>query len=194
MFNAPTSYDFFHFDVLFAKKDMDKVLLVIAPQVFRDEELFETREELEKAGFETVVASTAKGTCTGKLGGQAEAVISIEEVRPSGYQALVFVGGMGSQVYFEHPGAHDLAWEMYADGKVVSAICAAPVILAKAGLLKDRKATVYPDHEYTLKQYGALYTGEAVTVDGNIITGNGAESSRAFGQAIASRLREVVIG
>ena len=50
---------------------MDKVLLVIAPQVFRDEELFETREELEKAGFETVIASTAKGICTGKIYGLA---------------------------------------------------------------------------------------------------------------------------
>jgi protease I len=100
---------------------------------------------------------------------------------------------MGSQVYFEHPEAHDLAWEMYADGKVVSAICAAPVILAKAGLLKDKKATVYPDHEYTLKQYGAIYTGEAVTVDGNIITGNGPESSRAFGQAVAKQILEGVM-
>ena len=172
---------------------MDKVLLVIAPQVFRDEELFETREELEKAGFETVIASTTKGICTGKLGGVAEAAISIEEARSSDYQAIVFVGGMGSQVYFEHPEAHDLAWEMYADGKVVSAICAAPVILAKAGLLKDKKATVYPDHEYTLKQYGAIYTGEAVTVDGNIITGNGPESSRAFGQAVAKQFLEGVM-
>jgi protease I len=172
---------------------MDKVLLVIAPQVFRDEELFETREELEKAGFETVIASTAKGICKGKLGGEAEATVAIDEVRAADYQAIVFVGGMGSQVYFDHAKAHDLAWEMYADGKIVSAICAAPVILAKAGLLKDKKATVYPDHEYTIKQYGALYSGEAVVVDGNIITGNGPESSNAFGQAVAKHLREVVI-
>jgi protease I len=82
---------------------------------------------------------------------------------------------------------------MYEDGKVVGAICAAPVILAKAGLLKDKKATVYPDHEYTLKQYGAIYTGEAVTVDGNIITGNGPESSRAFGQAVAKQILEGVM-
>lgn len=172
---------------------MDKVLLVIAPQVFRDEELFETREEIEKAGFETIIASITKGTCTGKLGGKAEATISIEEVVPADYQSIVFIGGAGSQVFFDAHTAHDLAWEMYADGKVVAAICAAPVILAKAGLLKDKRATAYPDHEYTLKQYGAVYTGEAVTVDGKIVTGNGPQSSRAFGQAVAHRIREVVM-
>ena len=173
---------------------MDKVLLVIAPQVFRDEELFETREEIEKGGFEVIIASTSKGTCIGKLGGKAEASISIEDVIPADFQSIVFIGGAGSQVFFDSHTAHDLAWEMYADGKVVSAICAAPVILAKAGLLKDRKATVFPDYEYTLKQYGARYTGEAVTVDGQFITGNGAESSRAFGRAIAACLRQGVMG
>lgn len=172
---------------------MDKVLLVIAPQVFRDEELFETREEIEKGGFEVIITSTSKGTCIGKLGGKAEASISIEEVVPADFQSVVFIGGAGSQVFFDSHTAHDLAWEMYADGKVVGAICAAPVILAKAGLLKDKRATVYPDHEYTLKQFGAHYTGEAVTVDGNIVTGNGPRSSRAFGQAIVDRIKEVVM-
>ncbi|MEN9950418.1 MAG: hypothetical protein RLY85_1170 [Bacteroidota bacterium] len=172
---------------------MEKVLLVIAPQVFRDEELFETQEEIEKAGLETVIASTFKGTCNGKLGGKAEATVGIDEAKAADYQAIVFVGGMGSQVYFDHAKAHDLAWEMYADGKVVSAICVAPVILAKAGLLKDRKATVFSDEEYTLKQYGALYTGEAVTIDGNIITGNGPASSRAFGKAVAKQVLEGVV-
>ncbi len=173
---------------------MEKVLMVIAPQVFRDEELFETREEIEKAGLETVIASTFKGTCTGKLGGKVEATVALDDAKASDYQAIVFVGGMGSQVFFDDIKAHDLAWEMYADGKVVSAICAAPVILAKAGLLKDRRATVFQDHEYTLKQYGATYTGEPVTIDGNIITGNGPASSRAFGQAVAKQVLEGVMG
>ncbi len=44
---------------------MAKVLLIIAPERFRDEELFLTKEELEKDGHETVIASTVKGICPG---------------------------------------------------------------------------------------------------------------------------------
>jgi protease I len=48
---------------------MAKVLMIIAPERFRDEELFVTKEELEKAGHETVIASITTGTCPGSRGG-----------------------------------------------------------------------------------------------------------------------------
>jgi len=164
---------------------MKPVLMVIAPENFRDEELFETKEVLEAAGLSTIIASKHEGVCHGKLGGEAIATVSLGEAKASDYGAVLFVGGMGSEVYFKDPVAHDLAWEMYADGKIVSAICIAPVILANAGLLKGRKATVFQDGAETLKSNGADYTGDPVTIDGKIITGNGPASSKAFGKAVA---------
>ena len=169
---------------------MKPVLLVIAPKLFRDEELFETKAELENAGLTTVVASTQTGTCTGKLGGKAESAITLDEVHAKNYEAIAFIGGKGSEVYFNNKTAHDLAWEFYADDKIVSAICIAPVILGNAGLLKDKKATVFPDGVDRLKSSGAIYTGDAITIDGNIITGNGPASSKSFGQALASQIRK----
>ena len=169
---------------------MKPVLLVIAPDQFRDEELFETKEILETAGIKTVAASTHVGTCVGKLGGKAESSIVIDDVQAKDYEAIAFIGGMGSEVYFNNETAHDLAWEFYADEKIVSAICIAPVILANAGLLKDKNATVFPDGAEILKLKGAHYTSEAVTKDGNIITGNGPSSSKAFGEALVTALKK----
>ena len=59
----------------------------------------------------------------------------------------------------------------YAEKKHIAAICAAPSILAGLGLLKNRRATCHPDFESQMP--GAILTGDSVTVDGNIITGQG---------------------
>jgi protease I len=168
---------------------MKPVLLIIAPVNFRDEELFETREEIEKAGLKTVIASLHQGECKGAGGKTAMADIALEEVNPVDYEAVVFVGGFGTQVYFENQTIIKIAQSFAAQGKLTSAICIAPVILGKAGLLSNKKATVYETEAGTLEALGATYTGSTVTKDGLFITGNGPSSSREFGKTIATSLQ-----
>ena len=75
--------------------------------------------------------------------------------------------------------------------KLVCAICIAPMILAKAGLLKDINATVWDvdgKQSSYFNSHGIKYTGEDVTVDGNIITANGPDAASAFGEKIAELL------
>lgn len=72
--------------------------------------------------------------------------------------------------------------------KYVAAVCAAPSILAGMGLLEGKKATVYPDFECQMN--GAIITGESVTVDGNIITGQGLGATIPF----ALKIVEVLLG
>jgi protease I len=170
---------------------MKPVLMIIAPDHFRDEELFETRAEIEKSGFKTVLASTHKGECVGTKGGKATAELKIDDVDSTDYESVVFVGGNGSKVYFKHEKAHTIAQEMYEQGKIVSAICIGPVILAEAGLLRNKKATVYESEINTIKELGATYTGEPVTQDGRLITGNGPATSSLFGKTIAEEVRKL---
>jgi len=168
---------------------MATVLMIIAHDGFRDEELFLTREELEKGGHKTVIASVAKGVCRGSRGGSASATISLAEIRAEHYEAAVFVGGGGSRVYFTERDALRIAAEMAGQGKVVAAICVAPVILANAGLLHGKKATVYASEVKAIEAKGAKYTGAGVTVDSNIVTGDGPKSARLFGQKISELLQ-----
>lgn len=167
---------------------MVKVLMIIAPERFRDEELFVTKEELEKAGHETVIASSVKGICTGSRGAFATATLTLNEVHTGDYDAVVFVGGGGSRMYFANEEALHIAREMYEKKTVVAAICLAPVILANAGILKGKNATVAGTEAKTLESQGAHYTGPGVTVDGTIVTGNAPKSSRLFGQKISELL------
>lgn len=167
---------------------MESILMVIAPEQFRDEEYSRPRTVLEDLGAWIVTASTRPGHCRGKLGMSAKADIALADADPADYVAVVFVGGGGAKVFFDDPAAHRLARTMHDAGKVVAAICIAPSTLAHAGLLDGVRATAFASQESDLREHGAIWTGEPVTVDGAIITANGPEAARSFGKAIAAAL------
>jgi len=167
---------------------MGKVLMIIAPRNFRDEELFYTKEELESAGNSVILASTTIDTATGMLGGRAEPDMTINDVNIDDYDAVVFVGGTGSSIYFNNTKAHEIARTANEKGKVIGAICIAPSTLANAGMLSGKKVTSYPSEESNLRSKGADFTGNPVEKDGNIITADGPSSARKFGRMIAESL------
>jgi protease I len=163
---------------------MARVLMIVAPERFRDEELFVTREELRRGGHRTDIASTRKGKCLGSRGGSVVATLALADARSEDYDAVVFVGGGGSRVLFADHDALRIARAAHEQGRVVAAICLAPVILANAGVLKGKKATVAGTEAKTIESKGAKYTGPGVMVDGSVVTGNAPKASRQFGQEI----------
>jgi protease I len=169
--------------------DMAKVLFVIAHDGFRDEECFDTKEVLKDQ--EVIIASTEISPATGSLGGQITPDITIDDAlnRIDEFDAVVFVGGPGANVYFDNPTAHKIA---QSAKNVLAAICIAPVTLAKAGVLKGKRATVWDDGQGTqakiLKENGATYVAEDVVVDDNLITANGPKAATKFGEAILKKL------
>lgn len=167
---------------------MKTVLMVIAPETFRDEEYAHPKEVLEGRGARVVTASVKPGTCTGKNGMTAEAQIAVAEADALDYDAVVFVGGAGAKVFFDDPFAHALARAARDEKRVLGAICIAPSILARAGLLKGWPATAFETQRDDLEAHGAIWTGEPVTVEGHVITANGPEAARDFGVALADAL------
>jgi protease I len=167
---------------------MARVLMVVAPERFRDEELFDTRAVLESRGHSVVVASTHAGECPGSRGGRVLAEAVLGDQRAADFDAVVFVGGGGSKLLWRDEDALRLAREAQAGAKVLGAICLAPVILANAGVLRGKNATVAGTEAKTIEAQGATYSGPGVTVDGNIVTANGPKSSTAFGESIAGLL------
>jgi protease I len=162
-----------------------KVLLVIASDQFRDEELFDTKEEIEKTGIKTIIASSSLKESNGSMGGTAKPQLLLNNVDIKDYDALVFIGGAGSSEYWDNKKAHELAIKSYNDGKVTAAICIAPVTLAKAGLLKNKKYNCWESEIETIKALGGMHYPEPVVSDGNLVTGNGPNAARAFGKKIA---------
>jgi len=77
-----------------------KAVLIIASDNFRDEELFETKRELERANVKTVIASTKMTVSKGMLGAKAQPEILVDELSVDDYDAIIFVGGSGGKTVF----------------------------------------------------------------------------------------------
>lgn len=167
----------------------EKVLMVVAKSGFRDEELFVPREILQSNGYEVEIASVTRGRCKGMLGKKVIADISLHDVDVRNYAAVIFVGGIGAKSYWNNPRAQEIARRAYKGGKIVGAICLAPGIFARAGLLKGKKATIWPGAKAELIKAGAIYTGRGLEVDGNIVTADGPGSAWAFGEKILEKLK-----
>lgn len=143
---------------------------------------------LRRAGIETkIVSVTGDLIVAGAHGIRVEADMLAEEADFSRAAMIVLPGGL--------PGAYNLAActplaegvkMLYEAGKPLAAICAAPLVYGRMGLLKGLKATCYPGFENELA--GAEYTAALVEEDGQFITGKGPAAVFAFGYAIATRL------
>ncbi len=166
-----------------------KVLMVIANQSFRDEEYAEPRKIFEENGIKIIVASSSLSQAVGKFGLNVNPDVILSDVNAYDFDAIVFVGGPGASEYWQDTVSHQIIKKAVSEGKVVSAICIAPVTLANAGVLSGKKATVWSSEVGKIGAKGAYYTGNSVEVDGNIVTANGPEAAKDFGKAIVELLK-----
>jgi len=167
-----------------------KAVMIIAHEGFRDEELLDTKSVLEINGVEVKVASTELGVAKGKFGAKVSTDMLFSDVKMEEFGAIVFVGGPGAVQYWNDPVAHKLLQEAFKSGKISAGICSGAVTLAKAGILKGKRATVFPGDSQELIDNGADYTASHIEKDGNIITADGPYAAKDFGQEILKVLKE----
>lgn len=177
-----------------------KMIIVIAPENFRDEELFEPVAILEENGIDYEIISTEKGRFQGMLGGYATATETISETLSwlngkgmKHYGGLIIVGGSGSKDYlWGDEELYGIVRHFDEDIKPIGAICLSPVVLARAGVLAGRHATVWSDEEAVreLERHKVEYKNLPVVTDGYFITANGPEAAAEFGR----RMTEAFLG
>ena len=163
--------------------------MVIAFRDFRDIEYFIPKDILEGAGAKIVPVSSKKGTAIGADGGDVQIDMTPEEFRAEDFDATVFIGGPGMGGNLDNDGFQKMAKETVNAGKVLGAICIAPALLAKAGVLQRKKATVWsnPLNKSAIKILtagGANYQDEDVVVDGKIVTANGPRAAKEFAESL----------
>lgn len=168
-----------------------KVLIVIAPEKFRDEEFAVPVSVLDKAGIGYDIASTRRGVCTGMLGKKIHAPLSLKEVDAQVYDGIIIVGGGGAQSYlWDDEMLGEMVKSFHASARAVAAICLAPVVLARAGILKGRKATFFnsPQSFREMKAGGAVLVDQAVASDSRIVTANGPAAAQEFAETFIRTL------
>ena len=106
------------------------------------------------------------------------------DINPDQYDALIIPGGHGTDNLTRSAKLMETISKMYNSNKLVAAICAAPSVLAKAGILDDKKATIYPGMERELP----YPRDERVVKDENVITSQGPGTAMEFALAIVRAL------
>lgn len=168
-----------------------KILIAVAPEQFRDEELAVPAAAFRNAGIAYDIASSHRGTCTGMLGATTTATLAFADIDPGRYGGLVIVGGSGSQLFLWNDDVLvQLAITFNKSQKIVAAICLAPVVLARAGILNGKKAACFqsPASTSEMKKGGAVLVNRPVVVDGRIITANGPSAAQEFADSILRTL------
>lgn len=177
---------------------MKKIAMIIAPKGYQDTEFGVPYKYFKEQGASVDVYSTKKGKAFGSVGGTFEVEHTLNELNVNNYNAIVFVGGPGTPLVRNDNNSTKVAKDAITNNKILGAICWSPTILAKAGVLKGKNATVWygPDQELGmltseyLEEQGAKYSKQDVTVDGNIITANGPPAAQKYAEAIWKKLTE----
>lgn len=135
---------------------------------------------LRRAGVDVRTISLCDSlTVGGAHGISIVADMMFDEADFSDAELLVLPGGPGSPNMIHHTGLCSLLTSFAAAGKPVAAICAAPSVLGRLGILDGRNATIYPGCGDGIENVN--FTGRFVERDGNIVTAIGPAASAAFG-------------
>jgi len=166
---------------------MKKVLIHFA-NGFEEIEAITPVDVLRRAGCEVeTISITGKKEVTSSRG---VIVLTDRLFTEADYELadmILLPGGQpGSDNLNKHEGLKKQIKTLYEKGKWIAAICAAPLVLGSVGILKGKKATCYPGVETQLT--GATFTGNAVEVDGNIITGKGPGVALKFSLTLVEKL------
>lgn len=160
---------------------------VLVPLVegFEEIEVFAVVDILRRAGIEAITAGVSGSIVTGAHKVRVNADARMLDVQPEGFSGIVLPGGNpGTDNLMRAERIVRIVDDFAKQGKLVAAICAAPLILAKLGLLKERKATIFPGYE---KELGKP-RNDPVVADGNIITSQGPGTAVAFALKIVEQM------
>ena len=127
----------------------------------------------------------------GKFGVPMRITRSTESLDAKDYDVVVIPGGLVSPDMLRmRPEVCAFINFMFHDGNLVAAQCHGPWVLISAGIMRGVRATCYPSLKDDLINAGAIYTGEAVTVDGNIITADHYKHNSGFCRAVVNWIKE----
>jgi 4-methyl-5(b-hydroxyethyl)-thiazole monophosphate biosynthesis len=168
---------------------MSRVLVPLA-EGFEEIEAVTVVDLLRRADIEVHTASLANRRVTGSHGISVEADMSLDDAQAGDYDMIVLPGGMpGAEHLKQDARVIALLREFAAAGRFTAAICAAPGVLAHAGLLEGREATSFPGFLSADSAPGIRLRESPVVMDGKVVTSRGPGTAIDFSLALIGLLK-----
>jgi protein deglycase len=165
---------------------MKTVLITLAPG-FQEIETITVVDILRRAGARVTLAATVQGLIEGSRGIKIAPDDMLEAIMNKEFDLIFLPGGQpGTDNLKNDLRIIKLLQKMQDQGKYISAICAAPIILQKAGILKNRSITCHP----SVKSKFDAYTDDRVVIDGKLIT----SQSPGTAMELSLKLVEILFG
>ncbi len=164
--------------------------LVLVADGSEEMEAIITIDVLRRAGWDvTIAAVKAECTITASRGVRIHADVCFDELEENVFDLIVLPGGKGgTDILSAKDTVRTLLQTHDATKKTIAAICAAPLILDKAGILRQRRYTCYPGLEEGITE--GQHCNEDVVEDENLITSQGPGTTFAFALAIVERFED----
>jgi len=167
---------------------MPRVLIPLAPG-FEELEAVSLSNILRRAGIEVVMAGLHPGSVCASRGTVIVPDTSLEQVMHEDFDLVVLPGGLpGADNLRDDPRIIHLLQRNYAEGRLVGAICAAPKVLAQAGLLAGHRVTYYPGALSEEALAGTTPSQAAVEMDERVLTSRGPGTAMDFALALVEKL------
>ena len=165
---------------------MKRVLVPLA-EGFEELEAVTIIDVLRRAGIDVVVASLASSPVTGAHGIRLSADTPLGALAEQEFDMIALPGGMPGAEHLKKDGRiAEIIRHLHEKGRPVAAICAAPMVLAAAGVLEGRRATSYPG--FLKDAQGTTVLGDAVVVDRGVITSRGPGTALDFALTLVAEL------
>ena len=167
---------------------MARVAFIVG-DMFEDSELQVPYDRIQETGHEAVVIGVEAGAkLEGKKGTTVTTDVSIDDVDPSGFSALVIPGGYSPDKIRSNKKMVELTRSIFEAGKPVAAICHAGWMLAEAGIAAGKTLTSYHSIKTDLINAGANWVDQEVVEDGNLITSRTPQDLDAFTKTLLSQI------
>ena len=165
------------------------ILIIIASRNFQDMEFSVPYQLLKKCSASITIASSSRKPAKGMLGKIVTPDKLLKDCIVEKYDAVLFIGGSGASEYFGNKIAQKIARDAVKQGKILGALCIAPVTLANAGVLKGRKATCFPSVADRLVRNGVIIIKQDIVRDGKILTASGPQAANPFAETLLQMLK-----
>ena len=167
----------------------NSILIFLSANNFSEEEYLIIRKVIIKAGKRIFITSDSHSVCSGDNGLKVKADTDFYNVNDKNFSAVVLIGGKGSKDYWDNETLHKIARNFQGAGKIVAAICSAPVILARAGLLSKIPATCWSEDKNELINLGVEYKDRSIIAENAVVTADGPRSAEQFAETILNLIK-----